>query len=187
MKAALQTGGILLLTALAALAAQTGSPKQPKAPAAAAKAAPKTGFPKAGGGQPRLNPVNQFERLIAMPPGKRDRVLEKLPPAQQQRLRQRLEQFDRLPPEQKALRLELAKRYFALPPEKQAAFAQQVKAFNGLERDRHRAVQQELRTLWQLPEAERQSRLNSEESKARFPAAELQMLSDLSSANVLHN
>jgi hypothetical protein len=189
MKAALQIGGILLLAAVAALGDQKGNPKQPKAsaPPPAAKAAPKAEFPKGGGGQPRLNPVNQFERLIAMPPEKRELVLEKLPPAQQQRLRQRLDQFDHLPPQQKAWRLELANRYFALPPEKQAVFAQQVQAFNRLDRDRHRAVQQELRTLWQLPEAERQARLNSEESKARFSPAELQMLSDLSSANVLHN
>lgn len=191
MKVAFQTAGILVLAAVAALGNQKGNPKQPKTPPpppakpATPKAMPKAGLPKAAGGPPRLNPLNQFERLIAMPPEKRDQVLERLPPAQQERLRQRLDQFDRLPPQQKALRLELANRYFALPPERQAAFAQQVQAFHSLDRDRHQAVQKELRTLWQLPESERQSRLNSEDSKARFSPAELQMLNDLSSANVL--
>jgi hypothetical protein len=198
MNVPLQIGGILLLATVAALGEQKGNPKQPKAPPpppaakpVAPKAMPKNGAPKGdaskAGGVPRLNPVNQFERLIAMPPEKRDQVLERLPPAQQERLRQRLEQFDKLPPQQKALRLELANRYFALPPEKQAAFAQQVQAFNSLDRDRHRAVQQELRTLWQLNEQQRQERLNSDEFKTRFSPAELQMLNDLSSANVLHN
>jgi hypothetical protein len=199
MNVPLQIGGVLLLAAAVALGAQKGNPKPPKpppppaakpaAPRAAANAnTPKAGTPKTGGAAvTRPNPVNQFERLIAMPPEKRDQVLERLPPAQQERLRQRLDQFDKLPPQQKAERLQLANRYFALPPEKQAAFAQQVQAYHGLERDRHRAVQQELRTLWQLPEAQREARLNSDDVKTRFSPAELQMLSDLSSANVLHN
>jgi Protein of unknown function (DUF3106) len=185
----------LLLVAAAGLDAQKGSPKQPKAPPppqqhlAPAKATPKAGMPKAGapnGGGPRLNnPVNQFERLIAMPPEKREQVLEKLPPAQQTRLRERLDQFDKLPPQQKAFRLELANRYFALPPEKQAAFTQQVQAVNSMPQDRRQAVLRELRELWRMPDSDRQERLASEDFKSRFSPAEAQALNELSATRVL--
>ncbi|HTS67057.1 MAG TPA: DUF3106 domain-containing protein [Candidatus Acidoferrales bacterium] len=182
----------LLLAVAAGLGAQKGNPKQPKAPPPPPQqhAAPAKGMPKAAGanpgGGPRLsNPMNQFERLIAMPPDKRDQVLEKLPPAQQTRLRERLDQFDKLPPQQKALRLELANRYFALPPEKQAAYARQVQAVNAMSPDRRQAVVRELRTLWRMPEGDRQERLASEDFKSRFSPSELQALNELSATNVL--
>jgi len=183
---------VLLLAAAAGFGAQKGNPKQPKAPpppppphAAPAKVMPKAGAGNPGGG-PRLNnPMNQFERLIAMPPEKRELVLEKLPPAQQTRLRERLDQFDKLPPQQKALRLELANRYFALPPERQAAYARQVQAVNSLPPDRRQAVVRELRSLWRLPENERQERLASEDLKSRFSPTEMQALSELSATDVL--
>ena len=52
---------------------------------------------KGGGAQRLSNPGNPVERLMAMPPEKREQVLEKLPPQQQANLRQRLERFDKLP------------------------------------------------------------------------------------------
>jgi len=159
-----------------------------------AKMIPKGGGGKAGAkgelskpnGGPHLNnPANQFERLLAMPSEKREQVIEKLPPGQQQRLRSRLAQFDQLPPQQKALRLEMLNRYFALPPERQEAYSRQVQAFNGLEPARRQVVIRELRQLWKLPDDKRQARLASEDFKSRFSPAELQMLTDISAANVL--
>ena len=188
MRLRLQTCGILLLSAAAAIA-QKGNPKQ-KAPPPAQRMPPPKGMPKGemqkGAGGPHLNnPANQFERLIAMPPDKREQVLERLPPAQQERIRARLDQFDKLPPQQKALRLEMLNRYYALPPERQQAYSQQVQAFNSLGPERRTAITQELRTLWRLPEGERQARLSSEDYKSRFSPSELQMLHEISSANVL--
>jgi hypothetical protein len=141
------------------------------------------GLPKGAG--PRLNPANQFERLIAMPPEKREQVIERLPPQQQERLRARLDQFDKLPPQQKALRLELANRYFALPPERQQAYAEQVHAFNQLVPRRKKAIVDELHTLWTLPDADRRTRLGSEDFKARYSPDELQILTEISAANIL--
>jgi len=181
--------GVLLLAA-AGFGAQKGNPKKANeaAPvqhmAPPAKSMTKSGVPKGGG--PRLtNPVNQFERLIAMPPEKREQVLERLPPAQQARLRGRLEQFDSLPPQQKALRLELLNRYSALPPERQESYLREVQTVNNLEPARRQAVIRELRALWRMPEGERQARLGSEDYRSRFSPAELQALNELSAANVL--
>ena len=95
-------------------------------PPAPRKAAPggrrgvaKGEIPKKAPGPNRLNaPNGAVERLLAMPPEQRDRVLEKLPPAQQENLRRRFEQFDRRPPEERARLLNQWKRLQSLPPEK---------------------------------------------------------------------
>src|SRR5580765_5942633 len=107
-----QCGGVLLLAAATGICAQSGNPKPPR-PAPLPRAA------GAGRGGPmRLgNPGNLVERLIAMPPEKREQVLEKLPPGQQANLRSRLDKFDKLPPEEKARRLEMLKTFEGLPPE----------------------------------------------------------------------
>jgi hypothetical protein len=192
----IQNGFLLaaLLAAGAPLWAQKEN-KQPKmnavprsAPPAKVppKAFPKGEMPKGGGGGPRLNnPANQFERLIAMPPEKRDQVLERLPPAQQTRLRERLDKWDHLPPQQKAFQLELLNRYAALPPERQDSYLKQIQAVNNLDQPRRREVILELRQLWRLNDAQRQQRLSSDDYKARFSPSELQMLQEISATNPL--
>jgi len=100
MKRHSQVVGVLLLMAGVATCAQsTAEPKPAKAPKAPPpprkELRPNAGTkaPK-GGGAPRLgNPGNPVERLMAMPPEKREQVLEKLPPKQQENLRQRLDRF----------------------------------------------------------------------------------------------
>ena len=95
------------------MCAQNAGPKPAKAPPPPRNVArpggavkpPAAGNPQApkNGGAPRLgNPGNPVERLMAMPPEKREQVLEKLPPQQQANLRQRLERYDQLPPAERA-------------------------------------------------------------------------------------
>jgi hypothetical protein len=189
MKRALQSGAVLLLAAVAASAQKENLKKGPPMPPP--KVMKGGTFPKAPqkqGGVGRFNnPANQFERLLSMTPDQRERVIEKLPPQQQERLRARLDQFDHLPPAQKALRLGLANRYFALPPERQQAYQEQVQAFNKLPGPRRRIVAAELQSLWAMPDADRQARLGSEPYKSRFSPEELQMLNTISAANILKN
>jgi hypothetical protein len=171
----LQSGGVLLLAAAATgICAQSGNPK-PLRPAPPPRAA------VAGrGGQKRLgNPGNLVERLIAMPPEKREQVLEKLPPGQQANLRNRLDKFDRLPPEERARRLEMLKTFESLPPEKQDLLDRQLRAFNGLPEARRQELGVVLQRLRRLPESERQARLNGPFLKNRFSTSELQMLADI--------
>jgi hypothetical protein len=188
MKRALQSGVVFLIAAALASGAQKENVKK-AAPMPAARPAPKGGgFPKTPPKQGPAhipNPAHQFERLLSMTPDQRERVIEKLPPQQQERLRARLDQFDKLPPAQKAWRLELANRYFALPPERQQAFTENVQAFNKLPGPRKRELSSELKALWAMPEADRQVKLSSDPYKARFSPEELQILSTISAANIL--
>src|SRR6266567_8556789 len=142
MEHRLQAVAVLLLTAAAGLTAQNA--KEPKAPPPARNElkarpgprnpalknpAPKDPVnPKGGGGQKLGAPGNPVERLMAMPPEKREQVLEKLPPQQQANLRERLDRFDKLPAAERARLNQMWNTFNALPPEKQALVKQQMQA-----------------------------------------------------------
>jgi len=188
MRRALQVGAILILAAASAAAQKDNLRKAAPPPPPSRGGGPKA-FPKAplkqGGAQRPNNPAYQFERLISMSPEQRDRVIEKLPPQQQERLRARLDQFDRLPPAQKAWRIDLMNRLFALPPERQQAYTEQVQAFNKLEPRHRRVIADEIRSLWAMPESDRQAKLANEAYRSRFSPEELQILNTISAANIL--
>ena len=177
----------MLLTAALGMCAQTAGSKPAKAlkatpPVSGAKppAARNAPVPKVAGA-PRLgNPGNPVERLMAMPPEKRERVLEKLPPQQQANLRQRLDRFDKLPPEQRARLNQMWNTFNSLPPDKQAVVTRQMQAVNSLPDVRREELKPVLQRLRVMPEDKRNALLGSEGFKNRFSAAELQMLSDIS-------
>jgi Protein of unknown function (DUF3106) len=190
MKRRCQAVGVLLLLVAAGMGAQTAGPKASKAPppprnavgpgeAARSPAARNPEAPKAGGA-PRLgNPGNPVERLMAMPPERREQVLERLPPQQQANLRQRLDRFDKLPAAERARLNQMWSRFNSLPPETQAIVTRQMRAFNGLPEARREALKPVLQRLRRMPEDRRNALLNSEAFKNRFSASEVQMLTDI--------
>jgi hypothetical protein len=188
-------GALLLMAAVAMCAQTTAEPKPAKAPkapppprgglrpGAGAKAlkSGKVEEPPKGGGASRLgNPGNPVERLMAMSPEKREQVLEKLPPKQQENLRQRLDRFDKLPAAERARLNQMWSTFNSLPPEKQAIVTRQMQAFNNLPDDRREVLKPVLQRLRLMPEERRSALLNSEEFKNRFSASEVQMLTDIS-------
>jgi len=120
------------------------------------------------------------ERMLAMTPEQRERVLEKLPPGKQAELRKRFEQFDKRPPEERQRLLRQWKYMESLSPEKRELLARQMQAFNALPDDRRVVLRRALNQLSRLTPEEREARLAAEPFKSRFSATELQMLSDLS-------
>jgi hypothetical protein len=189
MKPRSQAVALLLLMAASGMCAQTGSkpPKPPKPPPPpprnAAPKSPPARNPQAqkAGGAPKLaNPGNPVERLMAMPPEKREQVLEKLPPQQQANLRERLDRFDKLPAAERARLNQMWSTFNSLPPEKQAIVTRQMQAFNNLPEARREDLRPVLQRLRVMPEDKRNALLNSEAFKSRFSPSELQMLSDIS-------
>jgi hypothetical protein len=192
---AFQIGIVLLLAAASGLCEQKGGGKPPKAaPRSDTKAGnprfnsqpkdaarpDKAAGPAAGG--PRLpNPLaNPVQRMMAMTPEQRERILEKLPPQQQANVRQRLENFDRLPPAEKARRLQLLEGFSNLPPEKQRILERQLPAYNALPPEKKEILGfKGIQQLARMSDSERQARLNSEELKSKFSPAELKMISDI--------
>ena len=167
----------LLLAAACLYAQPPGGNLRPAPPLRGGpKNVPRT-MPKGG---PRLNaPNGEIERLFAMPPEQRERVLEKLPPSRQDALRKRFEQFDKRPPEERARLLQMWKKLESLSPEKRELLTRQMQAFNALPDDRRVELRRALNNLSKLSPDERDKRLESESFKNRFSATELQMLSDL--------
>ncbi len=159
-----------------------GQPLHPSAkgggaPKATPKAFPKAGMPKTG---PRLSaPNGAVERLLAMPPEQRERVLEKLPPSQQEALRRRFEQFDKRPPEERARLLSMWRRLESMPPERRELLTRQMQAFNALPEDRRIVLRRALNQLGRLSPEERQTRLADEQFRKDFSPDELKMLGDL--------
>ena len=192
MKCSCHAVGVLLLAAVG-MCAQTAHPtpsNAPKAPppprnevrpgaAAKSPAARNPQAPKAGAA-PRLgNPGNPVERLLAMPPERREQVLEKLPPQQQANLRQRLDRFDKLPSAERARLNQMWSTFNSLSPEKQAVVTRQMQAFNSLPEARREDLKPVLRRLRLMPEDRRNGLLNSEAFKNRFSASEVQMLTEI--------
>ena len=181
-------GAVLWLAMASGLLGQKGAkPKPAPAPRAASahpNAPPKgalqgNGIPKAGGGR-ILNPGNPVLRMMAMPPERRELMLERLPPQQQVRLRQALENFDRLPPAERSRQLGILNMYANLPPERQVALTRQIQLFNHLPDDRIAVVRPELVRLHRMPESERSDRMASEDFKSKFTPAEQQVLAEIS-------
>jgi hypothetical protein len=193
MKSLLHVGAALLLIATLAPGAQHGNPQSsakeaappPRTPPASHPAPPPRAVknPEApnGVGAPRLGtPGNPVERLMAMTPEQRERVLEKLPAAQQANLRARLDRFDKLPPEERARLNQMWSTFNNLPADKKAIVTRQIQAFNAMPDDQRQVLGPILQRLRRMPEAQRQTLLESEEFKNRFSSSELQMLSDIS-------
>jgi hypothetical protein len=190
-----QVGRVLVLaTALSAFAQKPTKPAKtpppPPPPPAAHAPAPKQAAanqgnknPEAPNTGPRLappNPNNPVERLMAMPPEKREQILEKLPALKQAELRERLDKYDKLPPAERARRNQMLSTFNSLPPEKQALVSRQMNTFNSLPEARRQAIAPALQRLRNLPEEEREALLDREQFKARFSPAELQMMTDIS-------
>ena len=130
MTRAVQIGAILLVAAASGVSDQKGGGKPAAAPSpraarsnnpAPSNPAVEKGAGRRGAAGNRLpRPLgNPVQRLMAMTPEQRERVLEKLPARQQANIRQRLENFDKLPPAEKTRRLQLFQEFSNLPPEKQ--------------------------------------------------------------------
>lgn len=183
MKRTLEAVGLLLLMAAVATSAQSGNPKPvkpPKTPPPPRTDVRPRAVPKAGAAQRLGNPGNPVERLMAMPPEKREQVLEKLPPKQQANLRQRLDRFDKLPAAERARLYQMWSTFNSLPQEKQAIVTRQMQAFNNLPDARREELKPVLQRLRLMPEERRNTLLNSDDFKNRFSPSELQMLTDIS-------
>jgi hypothetical protein len=176
-----QAIGLLVLAVVAGICSdqeKPAKPPPPPKPPPKAAAAPKGGNPKMG---PRIvNPASLAARLYQLSPAERDRVLEKLPPEQQKRIRDQLKYFDGLPKDQQQMMLAGVERFAALSPQERQAFNQQLRALNQLPLERRQMVAQALRRLQLMSDAERVVRLNSPAFKSRFTPEELHMIDKLS-------
>ena len=122
-------------------------------------------------------PIEEFETL---PPEQQQKALNRLPPAQRQKLQERLQRFNALPPQQQQALKTLYNRLHQLPPPRQEAVRKAINKFSQAPADRQQAMRDELRSVAALPPEERQAHLNGPEFRSRFTKKEQDILRDMS-------
>jgi hypothetical protein len=123
--------------------------------------------------------LTMLDRLEAMSPEQRQRLLENLPPERRMRIEERLRKYESLTPEQRQRLREPVERFRQLPPERQQAVRQLFQRFSQLPEDRRRAVRRGVWELQMLGPARRAIRIERPWFKNRYSPDELQMIRDL--------
>jgi thioesterase domain-containing protein len=121
-------------------------------------------------------PIDEFER---MSPEQQQRALERLPPAQRQKLQQRLQRFNQLPAEQQRTLRNLYNRLHQLPPEQQESVRKAINRFSEQAPGRQQLMRDELRSMAALPEQDRQARMASQEFRKTLSRREQSILKDM--------
>ena len=154
--------------------------------------------PKAGKANPNKSP-GQFLRLPGdtaidrwnqMPPEQREKALQQLPPARQQAVRERIQQFNRhfgnMAPQQQMRLRNMYEHFSKLPPDRQNLVRRELRQLQNIPDARRKVVGQELEVLRRMPDPDRRSRMNGEEFRNRYSPGEQQMLADLSESLPMH-
>lgn len=129
------------------------------------------------GPPPKAQP-NLVERLRAMPPEERRRLLDRLPPDRRRQAEERMGRLDRMTPEEQH---ELSRRYQffqSLPPARQEEARQLYRDLTALPPDRHTAVRRELDQLHAMSSGERANFFRSREFKSVYNRKERAILED---------
>jgi hypothetical protein len=163
---ALHLSAAVLLLAVAVSAAEK-PPKGPSAP----KAHPNSG-PGGGPAAPKRARFEQIEHLSKMSPDQREKALANVPRERRARIEAGLAKWNRTPEEIKAQE----EKFKSLPPEQQKRIRDLSDRIRALPHDRKLAVTQELNHLRNMPDEQRQKRLNSPDLQNRFSADEQEIL-----------
>ena len=155
---------ILSVTQVANLAAQRPKDRPPPAPKAGQKKSQRTAVDRFN----RMSPEERQQALAKLPPERRKKIEDQLnwynnlTPQQRRQLRSRLQAFNQLPPDRQNQARRLFRQVGELPPERQEPLSK------------------EFETLRTMPEADRRSRINSDEFRSKYNKHEQRILSDLS-------
>jgi len=136
--------------------------------------APRAGDP--GGKRGPQTPIDEFE---TMSPEQRQKALNRLPPAQRDKLQKRLQKFNALPSEQQQSLKNLYNRLHQLPPERQESVREAVSRFSEQSPQRQQAMREELQNMTNLSGEERQGRMDRSEFRKRFNRKEQGIVRDM--------
>jgi hypothetical protein len=105
-----------------------------------------------------------------------DPNFRKLPPGQQEQMRQRLQRFNSLTPEQQDRVLDRMEIREHLPPEQRLEENELARRYDGLPYGRQQAVRNAVRDLTSLSPQQRQERLSSPEFRSQFTDNEREII-----------
>ena len=122
-------------------------------------------------------PIDEFQ---TMSPQDRQKAMDRMPPAQRQKLEERLQKFNQLPPEQQRTLKGMYNRLHELPPGRQDAVRKSVNRFSEQPAERRDAIRQELKGIGELPQQDRAARMASPEFRSKFNHKEQDIIRDMS-------
>jgi Protein of unknown function (DUF3106) len=122
-------------------------------------------------------PIDEFQ---TMSPGDRQKAMDRMPPAQRQKLEERLQKFNELPAEQQRALKNMYTRLHDLPPGRQDSVRKSVSHFSEQAPERRDAIRQELKSMGELPRQDRAARMGSKEFKSKFNHKEQDIIRDMS-------
>lgn len=132
--------------------------------------------PPRGGGAHNRFPLERWNR---MSPEQRERTLKELPPERRQKTRERIEHFNKMSESERERLTRRWERFAGLSPEKQELVRRQLREFRNVPDGRRPQLAREFRRLRGLSEAERKTRMESEEFRNMYSGEEREMLRDL--------
>ena len=128
-------------------------------------------------GRGAKTPIEEFE---TMSPAERRKALDRLPPADRQRLQERLDRFNQLPPERQQALKNLYNRLHQLPPERQNAVRQSINRFSQIAPERQQAIRGELTNMANMSPEERKKHVSTPEFRQNFNKKEQEIVRDMS-------
>jgi hypothetical protein len=154
----------------------------PRPPARAFQARPAQAPRQEARPHPGGHAGDWLRRYKDLPPVEQDRALQndpvfrRLPPAQQQALRQRLRHFSSLPPRQQARILKHMEAVEHMTPEQKQQLRQILGQIKRLPPVRQRAVGMAIRDLSAMPPAQREQIIDSPRFRSMFSDQEREMM-----------
>jgi hypothetical protein len=128
-------------------------------------------------GRGAKTPIEEFE---TMSPAERQKALDRLPPADRQRLQERLDRFNQLPPERQQALKNLYNRLHQLSPERQQAVRQSINKFSQMPPERQQAIRGELTNMANMSPEERKKHVSTPEFRQNFNKKEQEIVRDMS-------
>ena len=125
----------------------------------------------------KKTPIDEFETLS---PAEQQKALNRLPQAQRQQLKTRLDRFNALPADQQQALKSMYNRLHQLPPQRQEAVRKAINKFSQLPVGRQQAVRVELRSREAMSSQQRQQELDSPGVRSRFSKKEQEILHEMS-------
>jgi hypothetical protein len=117
-----------------------------------------------------------LDRLEAMSPEQRQRMLERLPLERRQRIEERLRAYESLPPAERDRLRRQYDTFRALTPQQKEMARRLFRRFMQLPPGRRQVLRQEANRLSQIPWPKRQARMASPDFASRFTPEERQIL-----------
>jgi hypothetical protein len=123
-----------------------------------------------------------IERFNNLPPGQRERLLERLPPERRREFESRVERYNRLSPAEKERLRESYDRFSQLPPDRRDEARRVFARFRLLPEERQALIQAEIHHLGKMTPEARQDYVDSQEFRDKFSPEERRIIRDFGRA-----